>query len=192
MFKFIYAVAGPFFRLLYRIKVTGKENIPESPVVVCANHTALWDPIFLCLAFGIKQKWAFMAKMELFKIPVLSWILKKVDAIPVNRGSTDISTLRTAISSLTSGRSLMIFPEGTRTDGETDASAAKTGAAMIACRAKVDMLPVFVSTKKHIFGKVNVIIGKPIKAEAEGSGNAKYKALVENVFGEILRLGGEE
>lgn len=192
MFKFIYFVAGPFFRLLYRVKVTGKENIPEAPVVVCANHTALLDPIFLCLAFGMKQKWAFMAKQELFRIPVLSWILKKVGAIPVNRGSTDISTLRNAISSLTAGKSLMIFPEGTRTNGETDVSAAKTGAAMIACRAKVSLLPVFVSTKKHIFGKVNVIIGKPIKAEAEGSGNAKYKALVENVFGEILRLGGEE
>ena len=189
MFKLAYSLVAPIYRMLYRIEVVGKENIPSGAVVVCANHTALSDPIFLCVAFGVKEKWSFMAKIQLFKIPLLGNLLRRLGAIPVNRGATDISTLRDAIGSLVSGKKLMIFPEGTRVRGEADVSGAKTGAAMIACRAKVDMLPVHISKSRRIFGRVRVTIGKPIKSEAEGTGAAKYKALVENVFGEIIRLG---
>ncbi|MBQ2840859.1 MAG: 1-acyl-sn-glycerol-3-phosphate acyltransferase [Oscillospiraceae bacterium] len=190
IYKILYTVLAPLFKLVYRIKVTGKENIPDGATVVCANHTSLLDPIFLCITFGKKELMSFMAKAELFRVPVIGAVLRALGAIPVNRGSTDISTLRDAISRLSDGKKVMIFPEGTRVHTDADASAAKTGAAMIACRAKVSMLPVYISDKKRLFGKVEIIIGKPIEtASFEGSGSAKYKTVVETVFGEILRLG---
>ncbi|MBR5543560.1 MAG: 1-acyl-sn-glycerol-3-phosphate acyltransferase [Oscillospiraceae bacterium] len=189
MYKVIYVLFMPVFRLLYRVRITGRENVPEAAAVVCANHTSMLDPIFLCIAFGLKTNWSFMAKAELMKIPVLGSFLRALGVIGVNRGATDISTLRNAIASLNEGKKLMIFPEGTRVHGEADVSGAKNGAAMIACRAKTDMIPVYVKSPRHLFGKGEVIVGKPITPEAEGTGAAKYKAVVEKVFGEILSLG---
>ena len=189
LFRIVYAIAMPVFRLLYRIKVYGRENVPEGAAVMCANHSALLDPIFLCVACGIRENWLFMAKIELLRVPVLGWILKKIGVIPVNRGATDISTLRNAIDALKSGKKVMIFPQGTRVREGDDDVAAKTGAAMIASRAGVPLVPVYINTKKHIFGKVIVSIGKPVSTEIEEKGQAKYKKLIGDVFDEISRLG---
>lgn len=132
----------------------------------------------------------FMGKIEVFKIPVIGRLLRAIDAIPVDRGSTAVSTLRDAINRLKEGRKVMIFPEGTRVREDADVSGAKNGAAMIACRANAVMLPVYITANKHLFGNVNVIIGKPVETESfAGTGSAKYKAVVESVFGEILSLG---
>jgi len=193
LFKIVYFVAAPFFKLLYRIKVTGKENIPEGSAVMCANHSSLMDPIFLCIACGIRQNWVFMAKAELFKIPFLNWLIKGLGAIAVNRGATDISTLRNAIDALKSGKKVMIFPEGTRVREGEDEVAAKNGAAMIASRAACSMVPVYISPKKHLFGKVIIKIAPPVSTEVEEKGQAKYKKLIGEVFDEIQRMrSGDE
>lgn len=190
-YRIIYAVLAPVFRFIYRVRVIGRENIPEGPAVVCANHTSARDPIFLCIAFGSRPM-RFMVKKELMKIPVLGAFLRSIGAIPVNRGAVDVSTIRSAIDALSGGDKVMIFPEGTRVRGDEDTSAAKTGAAMIACRAKVDMLPVYITNKQRCFKPVKVVIGKPQStAGGDEKGSAKYKRIVENVFGDILRLGGE-
>ncbi len=190
-FKFIYFVAAPFFKILYRIRITGKENIPKGAAVVCANHTSMLDPIFLAIAFGISENWLFMGKAELFKIPGLNLLLKWLGAIAVNRGATDISTLRNAIDALKSGKKVMIFPEGTRVKEGEDAASVKTGAAMIASRGGASMMPVYISGNKKLFGKVKVIIGKPVSTDIEEKGQAKYRILSDTVFDEVLRLGSE-
>lgn len=189
LFRIVYAIAMPFFRLLYRIKVFGRENVPQGSAVMCANHSAMHDPIFLCVACGIRENWLFMAKAELMKVPVLGWLLKKIGVIPVNRGATDISTLRNAIDALKGGKKVMIFPQGTRVREGDDDVAAKTGAAMIASRAGVPLVPVYINTNKHLFGKVIVSIGAPVSTEIEEKGQAKYKKLIGAVFDEISRLG---
>lgn len=190
LYRFLYTLFAPVFRLFYRIKVTGIENIPDGASVVCANHTSMLDPIFAAIAFGKKDPLIFMSKIEIFRWPVVGAIMRGVKAIPVDRGSTSVSTLREAINGLKENRKIMIFPEGTRVREGDDPVGAKTGAAMIACRGKAPMLPVFISGKKRLFGKVNVIIGKAIETESfEGTGSAKYKAVVDSVFGEILSLG---
>ena len=190
-FKFIYFVAAPFFKLLYRIKISGKENIPEGSAVVCANHTSMLDPIFLAIAFGISENWLFMGKAELFKIPVLNWLIKSLGAIPVNRGATDISTLRNAIDAIKSGKKVMIFPEGTRVKEGEDAASVKTGAAMIASRGGAVMVPVYISGNKKLFGKVRVVIGKSVSTDIDEKGQAKYRILSDTVFDEVMRLGSE-
>lgn len=192
-YKFIYCIVAPVFRIFYRVRVTGRENIPEGASVICGNHTALTDPFFIAIAMGRKRLPIFMAKIELFKVPVVSFILRKIRAIPVDRGAADIAPIKTAISELKAGNKVAIFPEGTRVDGdEANADAAKTGAAMIASRAGVDIVPMYISAKKHIFGKVNVIIGEPVNLDSfEGSGSAKYKKAIHHVFEEILRMGKE-
>lgn len=191
LYKLLYSIVIPFFRVFYRVRITGSENIPEGAAVVCANHTSWIDAFFVAMPFGTRCPLVFMGKIEIFKIPVIGAILRAIQAIPVDRGSTSMSTLREAIVRLKEGRKVMIFPEGTRVrEEDSDVSGAKTGAAMIACRADAPMLPVYISAKKHIFARVDVIIGKAVETGSfEGSGSAKYKDVVESVFGEILRLG---
>ena len=188
-YKIIYVIFMPLFRLVYRIRTTGREKLPEEAAVVCANHSSMLDPIFLCIACGLKTEWAFMAKAELMKVPVLNLILKALKVIPVNRGATDISTLRNAISALGEGKKVMIFPEGTRVRDGEESAGAKTGAAMIASRAKAMMVPVYISTKKRLFGKIDVIFGNPVSTDIEEKGQAKYKMLAGKVFDEIMSLG---
>ncbi len=190
LYKFLVSVVIPVIRLFFRVRITGKENVPQGATVVCANHTSFLDPFFAVMLFEKADLPVFMGKIELFRVPVIGVLLRKIEAIPVDRGSTSMSTLRDAINHLKNGRKVVIFPEGTRVSGEADVSGAKTGAAMIACRAGATMLPVFISGKKRLFGRVDVIVGKPIRTDSfEGSGGAKYKAVVERVFGDILALG---
>lgn len=189
-YKFLVSVVIPVFRLFFRVRITGKDNIPEGAMVVCANHTSMLDPFFAVMLFEKNDLPVFMGKIELFRVPVIGALLRKIEAIPVDRGSTSMSTLRDAINHLKNGRKIVIFPEGTRVSGEADVAGAKTGAAMIACRAGATMLPVFISGKKRLFGRVDVIVGTPVRTDSfEGSGSTKYKAVVERVFGDILALG---
>lgn len=190
LYKFLVSVVVPVFRLFFRVRITGKENMPEGATVVCANHTSMLDPFFAVMLFDKTDLPVFMGKIELFRIPVIGALLRKIEAIPVDRGSTSMSTLRDSINHLKNGRKVVIFPEGTRVSGEADVAGAKTGAAMIGCRAGVSMLPVFISGRKRLFGRVDVIVGKPVQTDSfEGSGSSKYKAVVEKVFGDILALG---
>lgn len=190
LYKFLVSVVVPVFRLFFRVRITGKENMPEGASVVCANHTSMLDPFFAVMLFDKTDLPVFMGKIELFRIPVIGALLRKIEAIPVDRGSTSMSTLRDSINHLKNGRKVVIFPEGTRVSGEADVAGAKTGAAMIGCRAGVSMLPVFISGRKRLFGRVDVIVGKPVQTDSfEGSGSSKYKAVVEKVFGDILALG---
>lgn len=190
LYKFLVSVVVPVFRLFFRVRITGKENMPEGASVVCANHTSMLDPFFAVMLFDKADLPVFMGKIELFRIPVIGALLRKIEAIPVDRGSTSMSTLRDSINHLKNGRKVVIFPEGTRVSGEADVAGAKTGAAMIGCRAGVSMLPVFISGRKRLFGRVDVIVGKPVQTGSfEGSGSVKYKAVVEKVFGDILALG---
>ncbi len=189
-YKFLVSVVIPVFRLFFRVRITGRENVPQGATVVCANHTSMLDPFFAVMLFDKSDLPVFMGKVELFRVPVIGALLRKIEAIPVDRGATSMSTLRDAINHLKNDRKVVIFPEGTRVSGEADVAGAKTGAAMIACRAGATMLPVFISGKKRLLGRVDVIVGKPVRTDLfEGSGSAKYKAVVESVFGEILALG---
>ena len=148
--SFTASSALPFF-LYNRIRVSGRENIPSAPFIICANHTSLTDPLVAAIAMTRRRLVHFMAKSEFFDIPVFGWLLRKVKAFPVKRGKSDISAIKNSLRILRQGEILGIFPEGTRVDS-FDASEAKTGAAMIAAKAMVPVIPVFISPgRKKLF-----------------------------------------
>ncbi|MBR5479830.1 MAG: 1-acyl-sn-glycerol-3-phosphate acyltransferase [Clostridia bacterium] len=190
-YKIAIAVLTPIFKLLFRMKIVGKENIPEGAAVVCVNHTSMIDPIFVAVAFGIKEKFGFMSKKELFENPLLRWLLSSLGAFPVDRGAADIATIRSSISTLRDGKKLLIFPEGRRVKGGADNSNdVKNGVAMIALRAAAPMIPVYLSTKKRLFGRVYVVIGQPVIPEKrEGTSAENYKRISTEVFDSILAMG---
>ena len=147
----------------YRIKVFGKENIPEGKgIIVCANHWSNLDPFFLAISLPIKFN--FMAKKELFEIPVLRGILKKAGVFPVDRQGSDIKSLRHAMSVIKDGKTLGIFPEGTRVK-EVNRENMHEGVGFIALKSNADILPVEIITSYRLFSKVEIHVKEPIKIE---------------------------
>ena len=110
-FVFIYYVVGLVADILHPVSVEGLERLPESGALLCPNHASNWDPILVALKLPKNYRLHIMAKEELFKNPLLGWLLRKVGAFPVSRGSNDISTVRTAMRAIKDGDNLLIFPD---------------------------------------------------------------------------------
>ena len=102
-----------FARLVFRVRVSGVENIPTSGgVIVAANHVSFLDiPL---LAYSLIRHANFIAKKELFTIPVLGTLLRLLGAIPIDREKIDRSAIREIMKKLNSGNVVVIYPEGTR------------------------------------------------------------------------------
>ncbi len=149
----------------YRIRVVNPEREPKSgSVIVAANHHSAWDPIFVGLA--LRRQLHFMAKVELFRFPVLRHIFYWLGAFPVNRGKADSRAIRSALEILKTGQALAMFPEGTRVK-EGEAAAAQNGIALLASRTGAPVVPVrVVRTGKQI----EVRLGTPISFETSDEG----------------------
>ena len=141
----IYTIIWPFFNLVHPHRAIGREHIPEGGVLVCGNHTSLSDPLFLAFAFHKKYQLRPMAKAELLRVPFIGWILKRVGVFGVERGKSDVGAIKQAMKYLKEGEKVLLYPEGTRVRASRgEESEPKTGAAMLAVRCGVPILPVYV------------------------------------------------
>ena len=133
------ALVAVTIKPLFRLKIEGAEHVPrEGPVLIASNHLSTLDPIVL--AYGVPRPVAFIAKAELFRMPVLSWLIPRLYAIPLERGAGDLSAIKAAIRVLKEGLAFGIFPEGTRSrTGKLQPF--KTGAAAIAARTGALVVP---------------------------------------------------
>ena len=168
MYKFVRAISLFYIYVFNRVKVTGKENIPtDGALIICANHHSVFDILLLLTVF--KRRIIFMAKQELFKIPVMSFFLKRLNAISVDRGGMPISAVRGALKALKNGEQLGIFPEGTRYN-TGDGSDARGGVAMFAYKCKAPIVPIHLVYKRNVnfFNRYEIRIGKPISPEELG------------------------
>lgn len=189
-YTFFYILVGIFFNLVHPGKTIGRENIPEGGALVCGNHTAMSDPLFLCFAFQLKHQLRPMAKAELLRVPVIGWVLKRVGVFGVERGKSDVGAIKQAMRYLKDGEKVLLFPEGTRVK-EGEESNAKTGAAMLAVRCGVPLLPVYVPEKKRWFRRTTIVIGEPYYPQVAGrKGTAEeYDAITEDLMARIRALG---
>ncbi|WP_336771834.1 lysophospholipid acyltransferase family protein [Paenibacillus sp. MMO-58] len=155
------AVFNVLYGLLFRLEVRGLENIPrEGSVILCSNHISLLDPP--AVGIRVPRKVHYMAKAELFKIPVFGPLIRAWGAFPVKRG-VGKDAIRSALNLLGEGKVMGIFPEGTR---NSDGVAAKKGAAMIAYRSGAAIIPVAVVGHYKLFRKMRVFYGKPVDISA--------------------------
>lgn len=180
-----YLIAYPLARLILPCRFFGRENIPEGPLVVCANHSSLMDAVLLAIAFGSRRQLFFMAKSELLEIPVLGRILKSAGVFAIERGEADINSIRTAMKHLKSGHKIMIFPEGTRFS-ELESVAAKSGAVRIATKMKAPILPVYVTPGKKLFRSTKVVIGAPYLPQIPQ--HKDYTPLADELMNKIFTL----
>lgn len=191
---------GGIIRTVFRIHVHGAEN--EPPVggyLAVSNHISFFD-VFTS-AVAVKRQIRFMAKKELFGIPVLGSVIKALGAFPVDRKGNAVAPIRKAISLLESGEVVGMFPTGHRFAGvkfDTTKDEMKGGAAMACCRAKCRVLPMFIATKNDkvvIFRRIDIYVGKPIEYEEFGfekGGSEEYARATEIMYERIAELMPEE
>ena len=146
------------------IRVRGKENIPDGAAVMCCNHSAFSDPVWIIVYGNLPVLPRTMAKKEAIETPVIGALYQKLGGFPVDRNGADISAVKTAMKTLKEGNKLIIFPEGTRIRGGKK-SEPHNGAMLIAARTKAPVVPIFLSTKKRPFSKVDLVFGKPYNPE---------------------------
>ncbi len=152
---FKWSVVSPVLHAYLQGRIYGAENVPhKGPLIIVSNHASDFDPPIL--SASVRRPVAYMAKEELFRVPVLKQAIALYGAYPVKRGSADRSAIRAALASLEQGWAAGVFITGTRTpDGRvTDP---KLGAALIAAKAKAPLLPVSLWGTHAIFQKGSAI-----------------------------------
>ena len=190
----LYYIGRAFFRAVFRLmgrwRIYGKEDFPPSGGVILApNHISYADPPLAGSA--VERKTWFMAKSQLFEIPILGPILPKVCAFPVKRGKPDRNALRTALELLAAGEVVVVFPEGTRSpDGELQQP--ELGVALLALRSGAPVVPMGLIGSDRLlprhspiprFARVSVRIGKPLYFDRQQSPSRES---LESVAKEVM------
>ncbi|MEC0089786.1 MULTISPECIES: lysophospholipid acyltransferase family protein [Paenibacillus] len=174
------------FAVLYRLETVGKNHIPtEGGVLLCANHISVMDPI--TVGIKLKRQVKYMAKAELFDIPVFGWLLRQLGAFPVKRGGVSKESIRLSINILRDGQLMGIFPEGTR---NSTTGVAKKGAASFALRSKATVIPAAIIGEYKLFRKMKVIYGAPVDLTEfmeEGTGD-QLEAVTERIMSRIYEM----
>lgn len=154
-------IAFFFFKILYRPKILGKENLPkDGSFILVANHLGKVDVFAIASLF--KRKVYFLAKKEWFDKKLKSKFFKWAGGIPVDRENVDVNSIKNCFATLKKGNVLIIFPEGTRNRSqEVPLLQLKGGASMIAFKSKSNVVPVFMYKKYKIFRKNYICIGEP-------------------------------
>lgn len=187
-----------FMRLFFRVEGRGRQYVPRrGPVLLVANHASVLDPPLVGAV--TPRPVSFMAKAELFGIPLFGALIRRLNAHPVRREGADAGALRTALRLLADGAALLVFPEGTRAEGEGELRPPKAGAGMLALLSGATVVPVYIRGSGHAWprgrklfrpAKVSVTFGPPLQlAERPGLDKKQmYEAASQDMMAAIARL----
>ena len=192
---------------LFRLRVHHAQREPDDGnYLLCCNHISAMDPVVLGVALG-KHQTHFMAKKELFRVPLVAAFLRSINAYPVDR-TGDVSAIRTTVALIEHGDCVGVFPQGTRCPGRPPRASAdrvKGGVGLLCEKTRVRVLPVCLRARKdrlRLFGGCEVIVGQPLSYEQLIDGDAerwqsmshhqKYEHISRRIFDEICKLYEEK
>ncbi len=187
------------FTFYLPLKAVGQENIPsEGPFVLCSNHASYLDPIVLGYS-SVRRQVGFMAKEELFRVPVFGSLIRHWGAFPVRRNQRDESAVRAFHDFLHRNKPLVLFPEGTRShDGELQVP--KKGSGKLLYHARVPVLPVYLHGAYEAWsrhrkfprpGRLKAFFGRPLSLDdlyALPDEKETYRRIAERVMDGIRDL----
>lgn len=184
-----------FFRILFStlwpLRVRGVENVPrEGAAIIVCNHLSMVDPFVV--GYGANRLVSFMAKEELFRVPIVGFVIRKVGAFPVDRSRRDPASLRIALTVLKDGELLGMFPEGTRS-ATGDMQELRAGAARLAARTRTPIIPAAVYNTDHALppgklirpARISLTFGSPFELtelydrNEKGDGMERSLALIK-------------
>lgn len=186
-------LAKLIFKLFFGIEYIGRENIPrQGGFILAGNHASYMDPV--AVGTGCRQQVNFMAKAELFGVPVLGWLISRVRAFPVKRNGSDIRAFKESIRRVGRGEGLVLFPEGTRQAGGGKLGKPEPGVGLLVSKLTVPVIPVFIQgTDKawpkegkgiRLFTKIRIYYGKPVEFRQGSS----YEDIAEDIMAGIRKL----
>jgi 1-acyl-sn-glycerol-3-phosphate acyltransferase len=186
------------FKFYFRWRVFHNERVPlQGPVILAANHASFLDPPLV--GSGLKRDINYLARKSLFRYPVLGWILRAVNAVPVDRDGGGAAGLKAIMDRLRDGGAIILFPEGTRTlNGELQS--ARSGIGLTVIKSVAPVVPVRVFGTYEAWGKgvgfprphrVVVKYGEPmnfekLRAEAKGCSKIRLKEIYQEIANEIM------
>lgn len=187
-----------FFKLYIGFRVYGKKNVPrKGAFILAANHSSYLDPLLLAASF--KRSLHFITRDRVLRAPIIGWFLKYANTIPVKRHGRDISAIKEALSILSKGKVLAVFPEGTRSKNRKFKKA-KPGIGFLVYKAKVPVVPVYIegsfdaqprgikTLKRH---PIRIHIGRPIDFRrkcAKPQGTELYQGISDEIMQKIAAL----
>ena len=197
LYAFVKAVVFALMRLLFRLETRDPGRVPAAgPALLVSNHSSVLDPPLI--GSTSRRRLAFLAKAELFRIPVFGALLRRLGARPLRRAGPDPAAMRTVLRVLEEGGALLVFPEGTR-GPEGVLRPARAGAGMLAVVSGAPVVPVYVSGSGRAWPKgarfprparVRVAFGEPLRFDAKRGGDRReqYEAAGRSMMAAIARL----
>lgn len=183
------------FKLFFQIEFKGREFVPKrGGFILVANHMSYLDP--MAIGVACPRSLSFMAKDDLFSIPLLASWLKAVGVIPVKRDAADLSALKTAIKYGNAGMGLALFPEGTRRNKENAFINPEPGVGFLAAKLDLPIIPAYVSgtyeslprgAKSFSFNKIKVKFGKQIFVER----GKPYQEIASMIMASVKKISEE-
>ena len=201
LYAVLHFLLAGLVRLIFCISCKTKKKEPplsDGGLLICANHISVLDPVLICAVLK-KHQPRLMAKKELFKVPFLGWLVKQLGAYPIDRQGANADVIIKTIKMLEDGYCVGMFPQGTRRAGvDPETTPIKSGAGLIASRARASVLPIHIKTKEYrikAFRRIKLIIGDPIPYEEytkDGALEGDSKAITQYIFDRIIKLGKED
>ena len=197
LYTFLKPIAVALMRLFFRLEARGREHVPrEGALLLVSNHVSVLDPPLV--GGAAPRKLYFLAKEELFRIPIFGRLIHAVNARPVRRDGSDSRALKSTLRLLGEGKAILIFPEGTRGRGDGRLGEGKPGAGMLAVMSGAAVVPVYVSGTDRALprgatlprpAKVRVRFGPPLHFKA--GRDDRRKEQYREASAEMMRAIGQ-
>lgn len=160
--KIVVSIVGLYMRCCFKVDLINYERFEKikTGCILAPNHISAWETVMMPALS--KKVMYMMAKEEIFKNRFFGWFLRQMRAFPIARKKNDLGAIKTCVKLLKEGKSICMFPEGTRSkDGTMNF---KTGVSMIAHSAKVPVIPVGIVAEDNFKfrSKVHIVYGEPI------------------------------